>query len=295
MKKFILVFCSLLLMPIFASAHQPRLVGRGVTEIKNPEVSQAFYGELQGSAQEFRIVSDQDFRLYVGLLLPNIDGINEDISVEISRINPEGSALVALLDGKDFQWTPFFEDFGKDSYLWGPEFAAKDSKKGEELKGQKMSTGTYMIKVYSPDNSGKYSLVVGDAEIFSFSEMLKASINVPHIKRQFFGYSPLTVLASPFGWAYVLVLFVLAFAFGLLYRFLLRLLSKKATSYKAPKNIGKFDRWVRATLGLVLLVFAMMTTWNPFIIFLAGFCFFEALFSWCGFYAAIGKNSCPIN
>jgi len=34
---------------------------------------------------------------------------------------------------------------------------------------------------------------------------------------------------------------------------------------------------------------------NPLLIFISGFCTFETIFSWCGFYAAIGKNSCPLN
>jgi hypothetical protein len=30
------------------------------------------------------------------------------------------------------------------------------------------------------------------------------------------------------------------------------------------------------------------------LIFFSGFALFEALFSWCGFYAALGKSTCPI-
>lgn len=32
----------------------------------------------------------------------------------------------------------------------------------------------------------------------------------------------------------------------------------------------------------------------PKTIFFSGFAFFEAIFSWCGFYATIGKNTCPV-
>jgi len=38
-----------------------------MVEVKNPEISQAFYGELKGRSAEFRIQSGTDFRLYVGV------------------------------------------------------------------------------------------------------------------------------------------------------------------------------------------------------------------------------------
>ena len=39
---------------------------------------------------------------------------------------------------------------------------------------------------------------------------------------------------------------------------------------------------------------AITTTWSPILIFFSGFALFEAIFSWCGFYAAMGKNTCPV-
>jgi Na+-transporting NADH:ubiquinone oxidoreductase subunit NqrB len=47
-------------------------------------------------------------------------------------------------------------------------------------------------------------------------------------------------------------------------------------------------------IGIALLVWAITTSWNPLLIFFSGFLFFEALFSWCGLYAALGKNTCPL-
>jgi len=90
-----------------------------------------------------------------------------------------------------------------------------------------------------------------------------------------------------------LIIFFSAFVFGFVYRALLRKFSK-TNPYKRQKNIGKNDRLIRASLGVVLLIWAITTSWNPILIFFSGFCFFEAIFSWCGFYAAIGKNSCPL-
>ncbi|NQV90554.1 DUF2892 domain-containing protein [Candidatus Uhrbacteria bacterium] len=60
----------------------------------------------------------------------------------------------------------------------------------------------------------------------------------------------------------------------------------------AQKNIGTFDRFVRFAIWIGLLFFAILTTWSPVLLFFSGFALFEALFSWCGFYAALGKTTC---
>lgn len=296
MKKicFVLIlFLLVLLRPSFASAHQPRLVHGDVVEVKNPEASQAFYGELDGAPAEFRIQSDRDFRLYVGLLVPEVLNAAKDISAQIYLVTPSGNKSIAVLDGPSFAWTPFYEEFGQDNYFWGPEFKADDSQKGLELKGKNVQAGTYIVKVFSPSNQGKYSLAIGDIEDFSPQEILNAILIMPQLKAHFFDYSFFQVLASKYVWAYVLVLYVLAFLAGLVYRFSLRKLAKSGVRAR-PKNIGLNDRLVRAIFGLALLIWAVASTWSPFLIFISGFCFFQAIFSWCGLYAALGKNSCPL-
>lgn len=62
----------------------------------------------------------------------------------------------------------------------------------------------------------------------------------------------------------------------------------------APQNIGRADRILRLVLAIALFVLAITTNWSPILIFFSGFALFEAIFSWCGFYAAIGKNTCGI-
>ncbi|MEA1963901.1 MAG: hypothetical protein U9O41_02090 [Candidatus Aerophobetes bacterium] len=83
----------LLLLFLLASttfAHQPRIVSGELTQIENPEVSQAFYGELQGKPGYFQITSGERFRLYVGILVPDLEGIGKDVSVEITRKHEHG-------------------------------------------------------------------------------------------------------------------------------------------------------------------------------------------------------------
>jgi Na+-transporting NADH:ubiquinone oxidoreductase subunit NqrB len=60
------------------------------------------------------------------------------------------------------------------------------------------------------------------------------------------------------------------------------------------KNSGTGDRLLRLLIGAALLVWAITTDWSPILIFFSGFAIFEAVFSWCGFYAALGKSTCPV-
>ena len=199
-QKIIIIALVFIFIPVVVWAHQPRLVDKLIVNVQDPETSQAFYGELKGVSNEFVVDSKTDFRLYVGLLVPDILGVNKDLSFSISRLNSGKTEPIALFKGADFNWTPFFEEFAKDNYFWGPEFKAEGSKTGIELKGKLMPAGTYLIKVFSPTNEGRYSLAIGDKELFPLKEMVSATITVPKIKSQFFNESPLTILASPFGW-----------------------------------------------------------------------------------------------
>lgn len=88
-------------------------------------------------------------------------------------------------------------------------------------------------------------------------------------------------------------LIVLAFALGLAYRSAVRKHAHTDVGHR-PKNIGLRDRLVRAGLGVVLLTVGIVWNWNPFCIFIAGICFFQAAFSWCAWYHLIGKDTCPL-
>jgi hypothetical protein len=82
---------------------------------------------------------------------------------------------VFLLDGTKSQWKSFYEPFGGDYYLQGPE--AREN----------LTNVTYYIKVSSPSNQGKYSLAIGEEESFPPAETLNAFFLLPIIKQQFFG------------------------------------------------------------------------------------------------------------
>jgi hypothetical protein len=163
---------------------------------------------------------------------------------------------------------------------------------GPEYKAR-AEAGTYEIRVWSSNNDSKYSLAIGEIEAFDGTEGVNALTLIPQLKKDFWGESPISFISSPFGWGLIVAMYLLAAIVGFLYRFVVQRVAK-GTVREVHKNIGRTDRLLRLAIGVALLLWAMTTTWNPFLIFLSGFCLFEAVFSWCGLYAALGKNTCPV-
>ena len=284
MKKLLTLLIATLiftiLTPAIASAHQPRITEDTQIQVIDPEISKAYYSQLNNEPHTYTISSEEPFLLYAGVLVPALENPKKDISANI--INTETQEILATLDGNNFEWTEFFEPFGYSTYWEGPEYE------------EEVPAGQYQITVSSINNDSKYSLAVGKIEAFNFSETANALKLIPELKRDFFEESPANFIFSPFGWGFILIMYIIAFAFGLIYRFTLKRLAK-GKPRKAHKNISKKDRLLRLTLGIALLIWAITTSWNPILLFLSGFTIFEAIFSWCGLYAAMGKNSCPIN
>ncbi len=185
MKKIYLLAILLIFTSIYA--HQPRLVENKITTvnnpiiIQNPEISQAFYGELKSEPDYYKIDSDKEFNLYVSLVVPDIKGARKDFSLEIKTKD-----TLIILDAKSAKWNVFFEKFAGDNYFNGPEF------------DRKVNAGSYLIKVYNPDNQGKYSLATGKIEAFPPKEAIHAIISLPKLK-SFFQKSPLTAYFNFIG------------------------------------------------------------------------------------------------
>lgn len=175
-------------------AHQPRIVkGGGVVEIENPEVSQAFYGELKGETAYYRIADTEPFNLYVGILVPDLPGIGKDVSAKVSS----GGRELFLLDGLNSEWTYFYEEFAGDGYWQGPEVQTEAGPAG------------FDIEVLSGDNQGKYVLVVGEKEEFPLGEALRTLVTLPSLKKDFFEKSVLTVFSGKIGRALLVFLVVI--------------------------------------------------------------------------------------
>lgn len=276
-------FLALFLAPALASAHQPRIAESRLTQVPDPEISKAYYGKLTGEPDVYIIEASEAFDLYVNVLVPDIAGQKKDVSaVVIKDRNTE--APLAVLEGINFEWTQFYEPFGADSYWMGPEYRAR------------AEAGTYEIRVWSSNNDSKYSLAIGETEAFDTKETLNALTIIPELKKNFFDKSPIGFIASPFGWGLIVAMYLLAGITGLALRFAMRKFRNPSTSSgqasSGQENIGKWDRLIRFVIGAGLLLLAITTTWNPIIIFISGFAIFESIFSWCGLYAIMGKNTC---
>jgi hypothetical protein len=202
------------------NAHQPKLVwGKTQIDVIDPEISKAYYGELEGDANYYTINSEKEFKIYINVLIPGKE-LTHTVSAELYGAN----GLLYKLNGDNFTWTPFYEVFGKDYYMKGPELG-KDFKSTSKLPG-----GTYTIKVFNKDNHRKYVLAVGDIESFTFGEILSASITVPYLKVFFFG-------------KYYILFIILVIAVFLVF-LSLKILKKYKTEqprYSSIKRIGNIE------------------------------------------------------
>src|SRR3989338_10219369 len=261
--SFLLVFAILIFTPTSVGAHQPRINEQTETIVVNPEVSKVYYGKLGGKSPTYIINSDKTFNLYVNVLVPDIKDERKNVSAVIFK-DANFYSPIAILDATKFEWIHFWEKFGRDWYWQGPEYKAR------------VDAGKYEILIWSNNNDSKYALAIGEIETFNGKEIINALKLIPKIKRDFFNESPIGLILSPFGWGYILIMYVLAFVTGLIYRAILK---------KFTKNIDKKDRLFRLALGIGLLIWAITTTWNPILLFLSGFAIFKA----------IHKNTRPAN
>jgi hypothetical protein len=211
MKKIILMLFAVMMLN-GVIAHQPRVGFEGALEspiqVEKPEISKAYYGELEGNPEYYEINSDNDFLLYLNILAPDIQGARKDFIVEVLQ-NDE---IIFILD--DAAWGEFYEPFGGDNYLMGPELE------------EQVTSGTYIIKVSNPDNAGKYSLAVGKIESFPPIEIIKTIFALPKLKKDFFNKSPLTAYFNYSGlFLLILLILILALIFGI--RYLIKKYKKK--------------------------------------------------------------------
>jgi hypothetical protein len=177
-------------------AHQPRVDLEGTLDnpiqVEKPEVSKAYYGELTGNSEYYEIDSETEFLLYLNILAPDIEGARRDFIVEVLK----EKEVIFTLKGDD--WEEFYEPFGGDSYLQGPELE------------EQVSSGVYLIKVSNTDNSGKYSLAVGKIESFPPFEIIKTIFVLPKLKKDFFNKSPLTAYFNLVGLFLLIFLIIIA-------------------------------------------------------------------------------------
>jgi hypothetical protein len=278
--SFILSISLFLALPHNAFAHQPKIPQTFPVIVDSPEISKAFYSKFENSPQIYKISSDKPFNLYAGILVPDIPNQSTDLFVTIIQ-KGKVDKKIAYLDGTKFKWVKMFEEFGHDNYLKGPEFKLQ------------APAGNYEISVSGKNSGVKYTLATGEVESFGFSNSMEVLSIIPILKVNFFNKSPIDFILSPIGGGYAAVLIVLSFVFGFVFSFVIRKFAKKKVR-KNLTNIGTNDRLIRLGLAIAFFTISITTSWNGLLIFAAGFCLFEAVFSWCGLFAIMCKNTCSM-
>jgi hypothetical protein len=254
-KKLSILLFSLLLFACASvvNAHQPRLVmDKNSTKekpiiVEAPEISKAYYGRLKGKPDYYKINSSKTFRLYLGLLLPNISG--DEMNFVSAEVWDSTGKELLLLDGTQQQWNPYYEKFGGDWYLEGPE--AKIN----------LPAGTYFIEVYNSTNRGKYSLAIGDIESFPPLEIIKTIALLPVIKERFFNKSIFIPFLFFIGFILTIGTIIISCISVFRYRKSINLAQKINEIYK----LIKLPMWLGFILTCIIWFFWYVK--NPFNIF----------------------------
>lgn len=203
MRKIASTLLWLFLLSSVILAHQPVIVEKEPIEIIQPEISRAFYDTLPVKPRLYQINSDKEFVLYINLLVPKNTNPKGRYSARVYRLNKPSPQLLAEINGNLSPWKEFFEPFGRDTYLKGPEFR------------QRVPAGTYQIEVFNSENQGSYVLAVGEKEAFGPKEIAQVYWIIPKLKLTFFHSSLWSFLITPFGIVLILVvimtIFLLAF------------------------------------------------------------------------------------
>ncbi|MEC7596507.1 MAG: hypothetical protein VYD29_05225 [Pseudomonadota bacterium] len=183
MKKYITSFLLLLLFTnVFA--HKPVLNENSAYppdapyEIENPEISKAIYSTLSGTPHYYRIQSNVSFDFYAGILAAKIGECALESKFSFEVLDSEFHRI-DLADGENFEWTPWYEEYGKQWYWNGPEIGKNF------LSDRVYKAGTYYIKVFNDTNTGQYIMAVGDIEKFSFTDIVGLLFSMGAIENQF--------------------------------------------------------------------------------------------------------------
>ena len=167
--------------PVFA--HKPTYVDKQISvEVKNPDISQAFYGELAGESVTYTVFVPESLNVYTGLLVPDQESSRIDVVVDMYNSKQE---LMYTL--KSDVWNTYFEEFARDDYLKGPEYKTV------------VPAGKYTLVVSNPDNQGKYVLVIGTKERFLLQEMPRIFDQLIKVKMNTFGKPWYSAFMNIFG------------------------------------------------------------------------------------------------
>ena len=147
-------------------------------EIEEPEISKAIYSTLTGDPHYYRIQSDIHFDFYAGILAAKIGECKLESKFSFEVLDSDFHSI-DLADGENFEWTPWYEEYGKQWYWNGPEIGKNF------LSDRVYEAGTYYIKVFNNSNTGQYIVAVGDIEKFSFTDIVGLIFSMGDIEDEY--------------------------------------------------------------------------------------------------------------
>jgi hypothetical protein len=167
-----------------------------VITIQNPETEQLILGELEDAPEMFEVVSENPFTLTFEIravpdrtaaITPQLSGII------IKQKEIRGVEEIARLNAGDSEWAVVTDKATGLKYQAGGYYS------------EQVEAGTYRIEISSPNNQGKYMLLVGtntdDNGYFASLADIKSVY-------QFYGLSTIRMFSSPYV-HYPLGIFVL--------------------------------------------------------------------------------------
>lgn len=151
----------------------------------DPQMEQILLGELEGSPEMFEIVSETEFELTVEVrAVPTGTAGRPDFSGLIIRQKEKrGVEEVARLKANDTTWDTVTDGTTGLRYQAGPFFS------------EKVPAGTYRIEVSTPENTGKYLLVIGNTPVRLGYFATLGQIATTY---QFYGLSTVRMFSSPY-------------------------------------------------------------------------------------------------
>lgn len=211
-KLFLLIIIAILLFIVFpAKASRLRLVYDQVLNLESPfliaepQISQIFYGELKSTPDYYQLNLSEPLKFHFGILSPANREERQDFAAEIVSNNYDSPNLSLLsLTSEDPLWDIYFEKFAGDKYYKGPETTIN------------LEPGSYFLKINSPDNKGKYALVIGQEKSFTSQDIIDSLEKLPTLKKNFFAAPPVAAYFNLIGlFAILVVIGAIIFSFWL--------------------------------------------------------------------------------
>lgn len=157
-----------------------------VITIQNPETEQLILGELENSPEMFEIVSENPFTLSVEIrAVPDKEALSapQFNGIIIKQKEIRGVKEIARLNAEDSDWLVVSDVVTGLKYQAGTYF------------NEQVDAGTYRIEISSPDNLGKYMLLVGTN---TDENGYFASLSDIKMVYQFYSLSTIRMFSSPY-------------------------------------------------------------------------------------------------